>query len=150
MRTCDVCRCADRIDTVLLDDGVLDGRHNIMKALGGVVLSESSFVIVCRRLHGCHTMLANEVVTSNDETEASHSYAQTNTCGGGRRIAALGRRTVPMLQKPTSACYYRGFLSAPWLKVSRNEADSRQVKGLQVQRLLLPSARNQSMWECGP
>ena len=25
--TCDVCRCTDRIDTVPLDDGVLDGRH---------------------------------------------------------------------------------------------------------------------------
>ena len=41
------------------------------------MLSESSFEIVCRRMLGCDTMRANKVVTSNDETKASHSVLES-------------------------------------------------------------------------
>ena len=108
------------------------------KALGGVVLSESSFEIVCRRLLGCDTMLANEVVTSDDETEASHSCAQTDTCGGGRayccfgpthpccrnqRLLAIPRKSVPT--KVREKVRRRSVLTRPEdIGVSANVSDA--------------------------
>ena len=41
------------------------------------MLSESSFEIVCWRMLGCDTIRENKVVTSNDETKASHSALES-------------------------------------------------------------------------
>ena len=60
------------------------------------MLSESSFEIVCWRMLGCDTMRANKVVTSNDETKASHS-ARLNPSGSTHTWRTLGWIPFPLL-----------------------------------------------------
>ena len=77
---------------VLPNDEVLDGLW--IKTLGGIVIDESPVEIVCRRLLGCDTMRANEVVTSNDETEASRSALESCVVSSIRFRSETESRTM--------------------------------------------------------